>query len=569
MPENRRQAHPRRNEETTANRAGAATWAEIAALIAIVAGAALLRLRLLDVPLERDEGEFAYMGQLILRGEIPYLAAHNMKLPGVYYAYAAMLAAFGESDTGIRAGLLLVNAASIVLLYRLGRRLFGGTAALSAAAAFAVLSFGRAVLGFAAKGEHFVVLLVLGGVLLLADRRRQSSARAAGAGLLLGLAFVMKQHAAAFVAFGGLAVLARAWTQAADWRAAARRGAAFAAAAAAPFAFTCLGMYAAGAFEPFWFWTFTYAGEYVSMIPAEVGLRELRKQAADILASAGAIWLLAGAGAIAAAADRDLRARTAFLAGFTVFSLVAVVPGLRFSEHYFLMLLPAASLWFGVAVGRLAEAADARSAALGRGARVAVPLLAIALTLVHERAHLLERSPLEVSRFVYGSNPFPEAVEVARYLRQRASLGDELAVIGSEPEIYFYADLPAATSYIYMYPLMEPHPFSRTMQADMIAQLERRRPRFLVLVNVDTSWSRRPDSSLALMEWAQETAADAYDTVGLAEIFPERPTVYRWGEEAREAEPQSKFFVVALERRGENGDPEPTLPDPDVLLSPP
>ena len=38
------------------------------------------------MPLERDEGEYAYIGQLILRGEIPYVAAHSMKLPGVYYA---------------------------------------------------------------------------------------------------------------------------------------------------------------------------------------------------------------------------------------------------------------------------------------------------------------------------------------------------------------------------------------------------------------------------------------------------------------------------------------------------
>jgi hypothetical protein len=56
--------------------------------VAILVVTALLRIRLLGVPLERDEGEYAYVGQLILQREVPYLAARNMKLPGVYYAYA-------------------------------------------------------------------------------------------------------------------------------------------------------------------------------------------------------------------------------------------------------------------------------------------------------------------------------------------------------------------------------------------------------------------------------------------------------------------------------------------------
>jgi hypothetical protein len=49
-----------------------------------VVGAAALRLRLLDVPLDRDEGEYAYIGQLLLQGIPPYAQAYNFKLPGIY-----------------------------------------------------------------------------------------------------------------------------------------------------------------------------------------------------------------------------------------------------------------------------------------------------------------------------------------------------------------------------------------------------------------------------------------------------------------------------------------------------
>src|SRR2546427_12321482 len=40
----------------------------------------LVRIRLRDMPLERDEGEYAYAGQLILEGVPPYQLAYNMKL---------------------------------------------------------------------------------------------------------------------------------------------------------------------------------------------------------------------------------------------------------------------------------------------------------------------------------------------------------------------------------------------------------------------------------------------------------------------------------------------------------
>ncbi|MBK9503591.1 MAG: hypothetical protein IPO06_30270 [Leptospiraceae bacterium] len=57
----------------------------------------VVRYRLFDFPLERDEGEYAYMGQLLLQGIPPYKLAYNMKLPGTYGMYALIMKLFGES----------------------------------------------------------------------------------------------------------------------------------------------------------------------------------------------------------------------------------------------------------------------------------------------------------------------------------------------------------------------------------------------------------------------------------------------------------------------------------------
>src|ERR1700746_3203038 len=60
-----------------------------------------IRWRVREMPLERDEGEYAYAGQLILQGIPPYEIAYNMKLPGTYVAYAATLRTFGETASAI------------------------------------------------------------------------------------------------------------------------------------------------------------------------------------------------------------------------------------------------------------------------------------------------------------------------------------------------------------------------------------------------------------------------------------------------------------------------------------
>src|SRR5712671_405845 len=95
-------------------------WILVAMVILLVF---CIRVRLRDMPLERDEGEYAYAGQLMLHGVAPYKEAYNMKLPGTYAAYAVLMAVFGRSPSGIHLGLALVNAASIFLVFLLGRRL--------------------------------------------------------------------------------------------------------------------------------------------------------------------------------------------------------------------------------------------------------------------------------------------------------------------------------------------------------------------------------------------------------------------------------------------------------------
>ena len=95
------------------------TWWFMVAVLALIA---MIRLRLLNFSLERDEGEYAYAGQLMLHGIPPYKLAFNMKFPGTYAMYALIMALFGETPAGIHFGLTIIPTLTALMLYWLGKR---------------------------------------------------------------------------------------------------------------------------------------------------------------------------------------------------------------------------------------------------------------------------------------------------------------------------------------------------------------------------------------------------------------------------------------------------------------
>ena len=126
-----------------------------------------IRLRLLATPLERDEGEYAYMGQLLLQGILPYTEAYNMKFPGIYFIYAIVLAIFGEESSSIHFSLLLVNLGTSILIFQLGKRLLNRTVGMVASVSFLMVTLSPSLQGLWANSEHFLVAFAIAGILLM------------------------------------------------------------------------------------------------------------------------------------------------------------------------------------------------------------------------------------------------------------------------------------------------------------------------------------------------------------------------------------------------------------------
>jgi hypothetical protein len=521
------------------------------AIFIVILSAAVIRIHLLEVPLERDEGEYAYAGQLMLQGVPPYDQVYNMKMPGIYVAYALIMAVFGQTHSSIHSGLLIMNAATTMLLFLLGRRLFDTVTGITAAAAFALFSLGQPVQGIFANAEHFVLLPALGGILLLVYKKESKNLLILlTGGMLLGLGFLMKQHGAAFVAFAGLYVLINELRRKPlEWKPFFLRLSVFSFSVLLPFVITCIILWQAGVFEKFRFWTFDYAREYVSAVPLSAGISNLKRNVSQIMGSSLLLWGLAGFGLTALAWDRHVRRHALFAAGFFLFSFLAICPGFYFRPHYFILFLPGAALLSGIGAGSLYRIFSRNSAPL---AIKAVPVLLIVGMVFHgiwqQRNFLFLMGPVQASRSTYGLNPFPESLEIARFLRDQTEETDRIAVVGSEPQIYFYSKRRSATGYVYTYALMEVQPFALKMQQEMIREIEAGNPRFLIYVNIPTSWLVRPQSEKKIFTWFYSYTWTHYDLVGVIDIGFDR-TVYRWFQQASNYRPKSPYWLTIHRRK--------------------
>ena len=204
---------------------------------------------------------------------------------------------FGQTAAGIRIGLLLANALTIVLVYVLGKRLYGRLAGAVAGASYALLSVGPWVNGFAGHATHFVVLAAMAGLLLLLEGIDGNLGwKFFLSGVLLGFGFLMKQPGIGFAVFGALYMLWAGLRTKQGLRLSIRHFLCYSAGAILPFATTCLLLWRAGVFRKFWFWTFSYACQYGTNVGVGEGWRFFVENFSKASLSAIALWMLAGAG---------------------------------------------------------------------------------------------------------------------------------------------------------------------------------------------------------------------------------------------------------------------------------
>jgi hypothetical protein len=222
------------------------------------------------------------------------------------------------------------------------------------------------------------------------------------------------------------------------------------------------------------------------------------------------VWAIAGIGLSSIFWNEKMREHWDFWVGFPVFSFLSICPGFYFYLHYLVTLLPAVAMLSGIAVSSSMAYLSKRFSSYSK----IIPVIFIIVALVlpaWQQKRFFCASPIDASRMLYrASNTFPESLTISEYIRNHSSEKDTVAVLGSEPQIYFYANRKSATGYIYVYGLMESQPYASQMQKEMIREIESAQPKYIVFVNEELSWLIEPNSDRHIFLWSEKYLTDHY-----------------------------------------------------------
>jgi hypothetical protein len=261
-------------------------------------------------------------------------------------------------------------------------------------------------------------------------------------------------------------------------------------------------------------------------------------------------WILAAIGLGCACFDKNGRKQAVFVLAFAGASFLGTAAGLYFRPHYFILMLPAFALMLGFAVASIQRVM--RFPILNDVAR-SLPVIAFGVILgwfvFYQEQFFFQYSPQQACEDIHRDLPyrcpFVEAPVVAGYIRQHSAENSRIAVIGSEPEIYFYAHRHSATGYIYTYALLELQPHAQKMQQEMIQEIEACQPEYLVDVSYGSSWASQGWSKSAVRQWFGQYSDRLYDLVGIAHMNRDGQMKYLWDESVKNHKlPDGEYLAV-------------------------
>lgn len=290
-----------------------------------------------------------------------------------------------------------------------------------------------------------------------------------------------------------------------------------------PLGLCCLWLWHAGVFAKFKFWTIDYAREYASIMPIQYAPQLFWHSITWVITTGILLWLLAAGGLVLVWLDARWKNSRGWFLGFCAASALAVCPDFYFRKHYFLIVLPAAALLAGATVSGLRQWWGNRTSLLGDWPSWSYALV-VAVTILTGAEVWFQLPVPALARKLYGADPLPESEIVAKFINENSPPTARVAILGSEPEIYFLARRHSATGYIYTYALMEPQPFALKMQHEMIGDIEATAPAFIVFADNIMSWNRHAESNPALFNWWDNYQTN-YTLVGLTDIVSPTNTI--------------------------------------------
>ncbi len=524
-------------------------------MIAIVS---IIRYRLADVPFERDEGEYGYIGNLFLHGVAPFKDAYSMKLPGTSFMYAILMVIFGHTSSGVHTGLVLIIAAAMYFFYAAFKKLFTPFIGLAASTIYGFMAIGFVFDGFAAHATHFICFFTSVALFFLADFMKSGKMlKIFLCGLMLGMAFIMKQQAVFLILFAGIFLLVYLIVQKKERILnIIKKTSFFSAGIFTPYLIVILIVLLTGEFKVFWLWTVRYASTYEGVKSWDIIVALFHSSFDGDWMIYNYFWLMALAGLLVLYWTPYTPMQKVFVVLFFIASACVVSAGFYFRAHYFIAILPATGLLGGIFIEFVMQQIQQRMKITKlQYAPVGILCVIVLYAMYDNRQYFFSLSPPVVCNMTYWGNPFNETPEIAKYIKANSSDTDKIGILGSEPEVCFYANRASATGYIYTYPLVENQPFNKIMQEQMIAEIEKSKPAYVVFCNIAYSWLPQPGVPQILFQWADKYINANYYPVGYADFYNDaknRGWYMYWNDDIKNRIGQPVSSITVLRKKPEN-----------------
>ena len=197
--------------------------------------------------------------------------------------------------------------------------------------------------------------------------------------------------------------------------------------------------------------------------------------------------------------------------------------GLYYRPHYVMFMPLSAALLIGVMLNKLYRV------------RLWLPTLLVLASIIYyglnDRDYLFNWTPEKAVSTIYHWETFAATVAVGEYLREEAANEDKILIVGSEPQINFYARKDTPTGYVYSYPLVEDQAFAKSMFEEWKAEMEEGQPKYVVSMGEWITYAKKSEGFYALWNASQEYLERyGYSLIGIVAIEQDKTFKKSWGE---------------------------------------
>lgn len=524
-------------------------------LIILICIIYIIRSKFLLIPFERDEGIYGYYGKLLLEGKIPYKDFYEQKFPGLFYFYGFMVSIFGDTVEGLHKGFMYLNVATIIIIFFASRVLFTPIAGLLSATTFAFVSLTPNLSGFTVQAEHGVAFFISLGLLFYAlYNSNKKWIYNFLMGVSFGFAIMTKTSGLFLVLWGGIVLIIDfLFTKDKTIKKIIVQTSIYSSGVLLVILSFFLIIAVKGSFQDMIFWTYEIPKNYVSKIPFDDGVKYFTYTKDAILQNYKFFWYHSLLAIILCFLKTVSWKQKFFGVTLLAFSFFTIVPGFYFYGHYWIQTIPGLSIVAGLTYYAIISLAN--NFFKFQNLKYVYLGVFVILTYSHIsalKAYYFKPNYERILRNVYGNNPFPESMEIGNWINANSKPEDNIVLLGSEPQIYFYTKKHSPSRHAYFAAIVDNVPQHKEWQREFVKDVEKANPRYLIYFNHSISLFVQPNTDRYVFDWANKYVNENYHLVGLCDMIEGQHATYLWREQIGNYKPVSQNVIYVYEKSLKN-----------------